>query len=144
MVFRTPLIGLAQAYARLAGDALPEPYQQAGLCIRAVIAAAPELIAGPGRLCTDLMQVESQPHREDWCHGVYCLATVNSANGPCGLALQDRGWQYATAVPACLQSGLGARLADAGLLQRIHSHWHMPLINHQKELVGDIHVTIDD
>ena len=145
VVFRTPLIGLAQAYARLAGDALPEPYQQAGRRIRAAIAAAPELIAGPGRLCTDLMQVSNHNLiAKIGADGVYCLATVNSANGPCGLALkiEDGNMRLLSPLVCKVASALG--WLDGGPLQRIHSHWHMPLINHQKELVGDIHVTIDD
>ena len=33
---------------------------------------------------------------------------------------------------------------DSAQMEKLQAHWHMPLINHQKELVGDIHVRIED
>jgi len=144
VVFRTPLIGLARAYARLAGDALPAPHQAAGRRIRGAIAAAPELIAGPGRLCTDLMQVSSHNLiAKIGADGVYGLAAVQTSNGPCGLAIKIEDGNMRLLGPLVCQLAAALGWIDGEQLGKLRSHWHQPIINHQKELVGDVHVSID-
>lgn len=145
VVFRTPLIGLARAYARLAGDALPAPHREAGKRLRTAILAAPDLVAGPGRLCTDLMEVSSKNLiAKVGADGVYGLGALHTPDGPCGLAvkIEDGNMRLLSPLVCKLAAALG--WLDSAQMEKLQAHWHMPLINHQKELVGDIHVRIED
>jgi L-asparaginase II len=145
VVFRTPLIGLARGYARLAGDMLPEPHREAGKRIRAAIAAAPELLAGPGRLCTELMQVSQHNLiAKIGADGVYGLGVVDSPDGPCGLAVKIEDGNMRLLGPLVCKLAAALGWISGAQLEQLRPHWHLPLINHQKELVGDVHVTIDD
>lgn len=144
VVFRTPLIGLARAYARLAGDALPAPHQEAGKRIRAAIAAGPELIAGPGRLCTDLMQVSSHNLiAKIGADGVYGLAAVDTPAGPCGLAVKIEDGNMRLLGPLVCKLAAALGWLDGEQLEKLRPHFYQPVINHQRELVGDVHVSID-
>lgn len=144
VVFRTPLHGLARAYARLAGDALPAPHQEAGRRIRQAIAAAPEMVAGPGRLCTDLMKVSRHNLvAKIGADGVYGLAAISSPQGPCGLAVKIEDGSMKLLGPLVCQLAAALGWLDEHQLEQLRPHFYQPIINHQKELVGDVHVSID-
>ncbi len=145
VVFRTPLIGLARAYARLAGDALPAPHREAGKRLRAAIAAAPDMVGGPGRLCTDLMQVSSNNLiAKIGADGVYGLGAVHTPDGPCGLAVKIEDGNMRLLAPLVCKVAAALGFLSGAQLEKLRAHWHLPVINHQKELVGDVHVRIDD
>lgn len=142
VVFRTPLDGLARAFARLAAQALPEPHREAGRRLLAAMRAAPEMIAGPGRLCTNLLRVTAgRVVGKIGADGVYTLGSER--NGGTGLAIkvEDGNGRIVEAVLCQLAAHLGLLSADE--LAALRSHWELPLYNHQKELVGEVKVRID-
>ena len=143
VVFRTPMVGLARAYARLVGDTLPD--QAAGRTILAAIGQHPELVAGPGRLCTELMSVtRGRLVAKVGADGVYALGTAQSDLGPSALAIKiaDGSMRSVNAAVCKVAAALG--WLQPGEFEQLHRHYHQPIFNHQKELVGDIRVAIDD
>ena len=99
--FGLPLRAMATAYARLATSDEP-----AAARIRNAMMDHPELVAGTGRFCTDLMQA--------WPHGV--LAKVG-AEGVYSAALIDAGWGIALKIED--GDGGAAPVALYGILRQL-------------------------
>ncbi|MDP9374892.1 MAG: asparaginase, partial [Chloroflexota bacterium] len=110
--FAAPLANLAGAWARLAAPV--GPYAEAARPVLDAMAAHPFMVAGSGRLCTDLMESA----------GGRVVAKVG-AEGVLCLGLRERGWGVAVkiadggsralpAVAASVLAQLGA-LDDAAL-----------------------------
>jgi L-asparaginase II len=143
VVFRTPLDALARAYQRLCSDDLPPPHREAGRRIRAAVAAAPELIAGPLRLCTDLSRVTGgRVFGKIGAEGVYGLGVTGGPHGPAGLAvkIQDGNGKLLGPLLCAVLSRLGWLGPEE--LQGLAAHASWPIRNHQSELVGDVRVCI--
>jgi len=139
VVFRTPLRALALAYLRLVQGALPEPHREAGTRILSALRGAPQMVAGVGRLCTDLMQItRGRLVGKVGAEGVYALG----AEGRGGLALkiEDGNSKLTDAVVCQLLSHVG--WIDAAEHEALRAYWHQPIYNHQRELVGEIRVRI--
>lgn len=102
--FAAPLAKIARAWATLA-TAAPEPYADAATTILDAMVAHPYLVAGRGRLCTDLMtSADGRVVAKSGAEGVLCLA------------LRDRGWGVAIKVEDGDGRGLPA-IAAAVLTQ---------------------------
>ena len=112
--FAAPLASIARAWARLAAP--PAPYAAVAGRILDAMAAHPYMVAGRGRLDTDLMEVAA---------GAGGIVAKGGAEGVLCLALRERGWGVAIkvedgngralpAVAAAVLSQLGA-LDDAAL-----------------------------
>lgn len=143
VVFRTALHGLALAYARLAADALPAPLQEAGQVLRQAITAAPSLIAGAGRLCTDLMeQSHGRLIAKIGADGVYGLGLRSGPLGPCGLALKIEDGNGKLLGPLVCELLSRLQWLTSAELTALHHHHHLPLLNHQQEQVGEVVVRV--
>lgn len=139
VVFRTPLRALALAYLRLLHGNLPEPHRQAGVRILAALRAAPQMVAGAGRLCTNLMEItRGRCVGKVGAEGIYALG----AEGKGGLALkiEDGNSKHTDAVVCLLLSHLG--WIDAQEFEALRPHWQQPIFNHQREQVGETRVRI--
>jgi L-asparaginase II len=139
-VFYVPLRRIAQAYAKGAAAAqgtLPAgPLTQALATLTRACLAHPRLIAGDGRLCTDIMQ--ALPDRvlaKTGAEGGYALALINEGLGA-AIKVADghaRGLNP-TAVETLAQLNLLTPTAAAAL-----AGYHRPPIkNHRKEIVGQV------
>lgn len=145
VVFRTPLLGLARAFRRLAQGALPEPHQAAGLRVRDAALRHPDMVAGAARLCTALIHVSGgRLIGKVGAEGVYGLAvTQPRGEAAHGLAVKvEDGGDRALAPVVChLARHLG--WLNAAEMEALKPHWTVVLTNHQQERVGDVQVRIE-
>lgn len=84
--FAAPLASIARGYARLMAPPAG-PYQEAAGQVLAAMAAHPDMVAGRGRLCTDLMTITGGR-----------VVAKTGAEGVLCLALRERGWGVAIKV----------------------------------------------
>jgi L-asparaginase II len=142
--FALPLRHMAWAYARLANaergmanpeaaDASPAPSPRSAFRIVEAMLRHPELVAGEGRPCTELMRA----------HPGRVVAKVGAAGVYCGLLTQE-GWGIALKV----EDGHGesavlamvAILAELGLRPQPEVLRSQPIINTRGETVGELRV----
>ena len=139
-VFYVPLSRIAMAYAKFAGAAqgnLPAgPLTQAMATLTRACLDHPRLIAGDGRLCTDIMQ--ALPNRvvaKTGAEGGYALALIHEGVGA-AIKVSDghaRGLN-STAIETLAQLNVLTPEAAAAL-----AAYHRPAIkNHRKEIVGQV------
>ena len=124
--FAIPLRSMARAYARLGRDAGSEKVVDAML-------RHPELIAGEGRPCTDMMRA----------HPGRVVAKVGAAGVYCGL-LTQQGWGIALKVadgngPATVVA-MVAILSELGLRPQPERLVSQPILNTRGETVGEVRV----
>lgn len=139
VVFRTPLAGLARAYHRLLHGALPAPHREAGQRILAALRRAPQMIAGQGRLCSNLIEIsDGKLVGKVGAEGIYALG--GTGLGALAVKIEDGHSRHVDAVVCQLAAQLG--WLNRSQLQALKPHWHQPIFNHQRELVGEILVRI--
>jgi L-asparaginase II len=142
VVFRTPLDGLARAFQRLVAQALPEPHREAGRRLLAAMRAAPEMVAGPGRLCTNLLRVTAgRVVGKIGADGVYTLGSQRDGGVGLAIKIEDGSGRAVESVLCHLAAHLGLLSPDE--FQALRTHWELLLYNHQKELVGEVKVRVD-
>ncbi|MBM4286680.1 MAG: asparaginase [Deltaproteobacteria bacterium] len=139
-VFFVPLSRIALAYARFAAAAqgnLPDgPLTSAMATLARACLAHPRLIAGDGRLCTDIMQ--ALPGQ---------VIAKTGAEGGYALALMEAGWGVAIKVSDGHVRGLNPTAIET--LQQLEvltpeaaaalAKYHLPAIkNHRQETVGQV------
>jgi L-asparaginase II len=139
-VFYVPLAKVALAYAKFAaaaGGMLPAGHLTDAMAILArACLAHPRLIAGVGRLCTDIMQARpGGVLAKTGAEGGYALALMNEGLGA-AIKVSDghaRGLNP-TAIETLAQLQVLTAEAAAAL-----KGYHRPVIrNHRKELVGKV------
>jgi len=137
-VFYVPLRRIAQAYAKLAaaapGRLAAGPLTDALATVARACLAHPRLIAGDGRICTDIMQ--ALPGR---------VIAKTGAEGGYALALVEQGLGVALKVadghPRGLNPAVVECLAQLGVLTpggaaALAGYHHPEIRNHRKERVG--------
>lgn len=139
VVFRTPLSGMARAFARFALGDLPRPHRQAGVVLREAIRAAPLMLAGEGRLGVALVEVTGgRVLAKIGAEGVYgACASAAADGGPGGgLALKvlDGGMRAVGPALCRLCRELGW-LSDEEM-ERLRRFWEVPQRNHQGDPIG--------
>jgi L-asparaginase II len=139
-VFYVPLRRIALAYAKCAaaaqGDLPAGPLTQAMAALTRACLAHPRLIAGDGRLCTDIMQaLPGRVLAKTGAEGGYALALLHEGLGA-AIKVSDghaRGLNP-TAVETLAQLNLLTPAAAAAL-----AGYHRPAMkNHRKEVVGQV------
>jgi len=133
--FAVPLQAMAAAYARLAVSADP-----AAVAVRSAMLDHPELIAGTGRLCTDLMAgFPGRVLAKLGADGVYCAAVPEAG---LGVALKIEDGDSRSAALALLAilaqlSGQGCAGPDfTSLPASVARHAEQPLVNTRGEQTG--------
>ncbi len=134
-VIAMPLASVATAFARFAvPDDLPQTRALAIQRIAQAIAAHPFMVAGTGRLCTELMDVSGPKVMvKTGADGVFAAALPEKG---LGIALKiDDGSREASEVAliACLQH-LNALSEDD--LTRLQARWQMPIVNTRGIVTG--------
>ncbi len=137
-VFRAPLRAIARGYARLAdpdGDAtlFPGIAEAMKRLVQAVV-QYPEMIAGDGRICTEVMR--KAPGRvlaKTGAEGSYGLSLLEKSQG---IAFKVEDGSMRALPPAVIQI-----LCDTGILsdkdkESLQVFARPPVKNHKKELVG--------
>ncbi|MBW1917079.1 MAG: asparaginase [Deltaproteobacteria bacterium] len=139
-VFYVPLRQIAWAYAQLAAAAtsrVPANPVMAGLAtLMQASLAHPRLIAGDGRLCTDVMQaLPNKVFAKTGAEGGYALALLDSGLGV-AIKISDghpRGLNP-TVIEILNQLGILIPTAATALA----SYYHPPIRNHLKNVVGEV------
>jgi L-asparaginase II len=132
--FGLPLRQMAFAYARLARAARNgerEPTYVVG-----AMTSYPEMVAGEGRLCTDLMvQTVGRLFAKVGAEGMYCVGVPGAELG-IALKVEDGSSRaLGPAVLACLRQLDLISEEDLGAL---HAHAYPELVNSRGEVVGQI------
>lgn len=139
-VFYVPLRQIALAYAKLAAAAkgtLPAgPYQAALTAIARACLAHPRLIAGDGRICTDIMQaLPGKVIAKTGAEGGYALSLVDSG---LGVAIKVADGHARGLHPVVIET-----LAQLGVLTpeaatALAGYHRAPIKNHRGEMVGEV------
>ncbi|MBW2623912.1 MAG: asparaginase, partial [Deltaproteobacteria bacterium] len=137
-VFALPLKNLALSYARLA-EAMPEKGKEparndsAGRLMAAML-DHPEMIAGDGRICTEVMRAGQGTFlAKTGAEGTYCLALPGPGLGV-ALSIEDGHARAVNSSVVEILRQLGQ--LDAGQTRELAS-FHKPLMkNHRGEEVG--------
>ncbi|AEB09791.1 asparaginase [Desulfobacca acetoxidans] len=139
-VFFVPLRHIALAYARFAAAGwsgpAAAPLDNAIKTLAHACLAHPRLIAGDGRICTDIMQaLPGQVIAKTGAEGGYSLALLNKGLGV-AIKISDghaRGLN-STAVEVLAQ----LRVLTAAAAEVLTAYHHSDIKNHRKEVVGQI------
>jgi L-asparaginase II len=142
--FSVPLRSAASAYARIMDPAgLPKKRAAACARIRAAMTAHPELVGGPGRFDTRLMQAcEGRVLSKGGAEGYQAFGLPAGELGPgspaCGVAIKisdgDRSGRAVSAVGLAVLSQLGIRHDELMRLRDLAPP--RPVENNRGELVG--------
>jgi L-asparaginase II len=135
VTFGLPLSAMALAWARFGAATEPAP-----LRLRAAMSAHPDLVAGTGRLCTELMAaLPGRVLAKIGAAGIYC-ATLPELG--LGVALKVADGDSEVSPPALL-AVLSAVIERAGLtaqydLARVAHHATQPILNTRGARVGTL------
>ncbi|MGE5587610.1 MAG: asparaginase [Clostridia bacterium] len=137
-VFGLPLASMARAFATLASpERLPDvACASAARRVCRAMRTHPHMVAGRGRLTTDLMQVAGdQLVAKSGAEGVYCVGILERG---LGVAVKIEDGSARAAGPLVLEVLGRMGILDAGHLRALASHHHPRVLNHRGEAVGDI------
>jgi L-asparaginase II len=135
VTFALPLAAMAAAWARFGASAEPGPAR-----LRAAMTAHPELVAGRGRLCTELMAASrGRVLAKVGAAGIYCAALPELG---LGVALKVADGDMTATAPALL-AVLGAVVERAGTADRyelaaVASHAERAILNTRGARVGAV------
>lgn len=132
--FAAPLANVARAWATLVTP--PEPYRAAATRVLDAMGAAPYMVAGRGRLCTDLMNLAAPAViTKVGAEGVFCMALRERGLGV-AIKVEDGSMRALPGIAAAVLQQLGLWSdTDVARLLALHS----PQIrNHTDTLVGDL------
>lgn len=132
--FALPLWNMALAYARLGSAARlgeREPTYVVGAMIN-----YPEMVAGDGRLCTDLMrQTHGRAFAKLGAEGVYCVGVPGAE---LGIALKVEDGSARAVGPAILSVLRQLDLISEDDIGALHRHAYPDVTNSRGEVVGQI------
>ncbi|MBT5495512.1 MAG: asparaginase [Alphaproteobacteria bacterium] len=136
-----PLGNLALAFARFAdpGDEVPARRADAIRRIHAALAAAPEMIAGTGRYCSDVIRAtEGKVLVKTGAEGVFCGAVPALGLG-IALKCEDGAKRASEAMMTAILMRIGA--IDEVTLQSIDQALPQPILNRNLRVVGEVRTT---
>ena len=134
--FAIPLAAIAASYARLAtGDGLSEEHQRSAARVREAMLAHPEMVAGEGRLDTDLMVVAGgKVLAKAGAEACYAVGLPETGWGM-AVKIEDGGARaVSVAVVEALRQIKAIGAEEAGALAR---HARPPVRNYRDEIVGE-------
>lgn len=139
-VFYVPLRRIAYAYAKLAaaaqGTLAPGPYTAALAELARSCLAHPRLIAGDGRICTEIMQaLPGRVVAKTGAEGGYALALVDQG---LGVALKVADGSARALNPALMEILAQLQVLTPAAAQALAGYHRPGIKNHRGELVGQI------
>jgi len=136
-----PLGNLALAFARFAdpGDEVPARRSDAIRRIHAALAAAPEMIAGTRRYCSDVIRAtEGKVLVKTGAEGVFCGAVPALGLG-IALKCEDGAKRASEVMMTAILMRIGA--IDEATLQSIDQALPQPILNRNLRVVGEVRTT---
>jgi L-asparaginase II len=139
-VFYVPLRRIAQAYAKFAAAAQDRleasALTQAMATLIRACAAHPRLIAGDGRLCTDIMQaLPGQVLAKTGAEGGYALALIKEG---LGIAIKVSDGHARGLNPTVIETLTQLNLVAPGIAAALVGYHRTIIKNHRKEMVGQV------
>lgn len=133
--FAAPLANIARAWATLITP--PEPYRAAAARVLDAMGAVPYMVAGRGRLCTDLMNLAAPAViAKVGAEGVFCMALRERGLGV-AIKVEDGSMRALPGIAAAVLQQLGLwGEKDVARLMALHSP---EIRNHTDALVGELH-----
>jgi L-asparaginase II len=136
--FGLPIRNMALAYANFAAAARRGESGPAQI-VRAMV-AHPEMVAGTGRLCTDLMRhTEGRMFAKAGAEGVYCVGVPGAE---LGIALKIEDGAQRAVAPAVLAVLRQLDLISEDDLGALHVHAYPDVLNTCGDIVGQIRPNI--
>lgn len=134
-VFGLPVYNMAWAWARLSDpSAFSASTQQAAARIRAAMTAWPVMVAGTGRLCTDLMtRLNGRLIAKSGAQGVYCAALLDKG---IGIALKIEDGNGRADGPVIVETLRQMGLLTEQDLENLRDLHQPTLYNHRRDVVG--------
>lgn len=136
--FTTPLVGLATAMARFAAADPGTVRGRAMVALREAMVAHPDLVAGEGRACTELMRAMDGVAVKTGAEAVYTAILPQHGLGV-AVKIADGGTRAAEAVIAALLTRLGALQEGAPIAQRLTKG---PICNAAGQATGGYRVCV--
>jgi L-asparaginase II len=132
--FAAPLANIARAGATLITP--PEPYRAAATRVLDAMGAAPYMVAGRGRLCTDLMNLAAPAViTKVGAEGVFCMALREHGMGV-AIKVEDGSMRALPGIAAAVLQQLGVwGDTDVARLLALHTP---EIRNHTDTLVGEL------
>jgi L-asparaginase II len=135
--FGLPLRAMALAYARFGVSEEP-----AAVRLRAAVAAHPEMVAGQGRLCTDLLTAtDGLAFAKVGADGVYC-ATLPRAGLGVALKVEDGDMRSSAPALVAVVGALGQRVRlgfdPAAWPEALTRHAELPTLNTRGVRTGSL------
>ena len=132
--FAAPVANISRAWARL--TAPPDPYRDASRRILDAMAAEPYMVAGRGRICTDLMTLTGPAIVvKTGAEAVFCLALRERGLGV-AIKVEDGNSRAMPVIVASLLQQLG--LWDDATTQQFFAHQSPQLRNNAGAIVGEL------
>lgn len=151
-----PLYSAALAYARLAAhDVQDFPWREAGKMVFEAMNAAPEMVAGYGGFCTDLIRhTHGRLIGKLGADGIYCVGVKAKCHGSddgsgdgrigMGIAMKIEDGNYDRAIPPVVIHVLESLdLLNASEMSALEGYRHPMVLNGRKEAIGEIRAVFD-
>jgi L-asparaginase II len=128
---------LALSFAKMADpNNLPEKRRSAVRRITAAMMAAPEMVGGTERFCTDFMRtMNGRMFAKAGAEGVYCIGDNETGLG-IALKIEDGNARATSAVAVEVLSQLG--LLTNEQKEQLRDYHYPPLANARKEKIGGL------
>jgi L-asparaginase II len=140
-VFAMPLANMALGYARLAnGKGLPPEKAAAAREIASAMMSHPFVIAGEGRLCTELASaLPGKLIGKSGAEGVYCLSLPKNGLG-IAIKVEDGNQRAMGPIVVNILKRLGVfSRSELEILKKLE---RIPLTNFRREIIGEIYSTL--
>jgi L-asparaginase II len=139
-VFYVPLARIAMAYAKFAGAVqgnLPAaPLTDAMAILTRSCLKHPQLIAGDGRLCTDIMQaLPARVFAKTGAEGGYALALIKEG---LGVAIKVSDGHARGLNPSAIETLDQCHLLTSDAAVKLQGYCRPAIKNHRKEVVGEV------
>ena len=137
-VYGLSVYHMAKAYARLANPVeLPPVDQENARRITAAMIAHPHLVAGTGRLCTNLMSTaRGEVFAKSGAEGVYCVGVSRLGIGIAVKAEDGNGGRCS--APSIVEALRILGVLDTDQLEALKPLANPTLYNHRKDVIGEI------
>ncbi|KXH84071.1 asparaginase [Sporosarcina sp. HYO08] len=132
-----PLKNLALAFARMANPiSFPEKRKKAIEKVTESMMAAPEMVGGTDRFCTDLMKcANGQLFGKAGAEGVYCIGDKETG---IGIAIKVEDGNGRAASPVAMEVLKQLNLLNENQLQNLENHHYPKLTNARQEVIGQL------
>ena len=136
-VHAVPLKNIAQAFANLSDLNFSEgKYKKSQNYISSAMTMYPEMVAGKGRLDTELMKAfGDRLIGKIGAEGVYCVSLLGKS---VGVALKIEDGNSRAVGPVILEALLQMKVIEKEEIERLKGFWKPALLNHNGEHVGVI------